>query len=103
MAQGYAKATATITATPVSLDALLAAEGYTGSRLGKFLRIGNPSPGIIYRGTDSGLTTANGIPIGSGETWEVEAEGLNGLIDAANIWLRRSVGSGDFELTWEPA
>lgn len=101
MAKTFASSLPSIDTTPLSVAAILTAAGYTGSMIGKYLSITNPDLSPIFRGLDSGLTAADGIPIVSNETWEMEAESLSGLIDAANIWLVRAAAPVTFQLTWE--
>lgn len=106
MGQGYAKATATIAAaTATRLSAILTAEGYTGSMIGKYLRIDAGAAGILslYRGADSLVSAVNGIDIAAmtPPVWERIAPSPELAVDPANIWLFSTAG-GDFGLTFEP-
>jgi hypothetical protein len=104
MAQGYAKSTATIApATATRLSAILAAEGYTGGMIGKYLQIQPGGLVTLSLGFDSSVTVANGINIPSltSAMWERTAPSPELAIDPGMVWLISTAG-GDFVLSFEP-
>lgn len=101
MAQGYAKSTLTLAAaTAQRLSDLLAAEGYTGRMLGKFLRIHPGALTDVFRGTDNTVSATTGVPVTSTIPYQRESNSPQAVIDPGNIWLFSTAG-GDVQVTFE--
>lgn len=103
MARGFAGLVA-INTTPKTVATMLAAAGYTGSMVGKYMLIANNvGLQIIYRGDSSSVSAANGIAMDATTgLFEREADSPADAIDAGAIWLVRAAASGSVSITWEP-
>lgn len=100
MAKTYARSTATVpVGTATSVAAILAAEGYTGSMIGKYLYIDSAALIDLYRGADGTVTDLTGILLVGGTPYI--RRGKQGLpVDPGSIWLYSATG-GDIALSYE--
>lgn len=101
MAKSYMKATFTLTAlTPLNLAAGLAAEGYTGGMIGKYLEIHPKALTDVFYGDNSDTTAATGIPIVAANPFVRDAGANNVAVDPSQFWLF-STGGGDISVHFE--
>lgn len=101
MAQRFASADVTLTAaTAHRLSDLMAAEGYTGRMIGKFLSIHAGALADLFQGHDSTVDAANGVPVPVAAPFVREAGDPGSAIDPGAIWLFSTTG-GDIRIVFE--
>lgn len=101
MAQRFSRSNVTLTAaTAARLSDLLAAEGYTGRMIGKYLNIHPGALADVFMGDSSSVAAANGVPITTTIPFVREAGSPELAIDPGAIWLISATG-GDIRVTFE--
>jgi len=101
MAQRFSSSQVTLAAaTAARLSDLLAAEGYTGRMLGKYLQIHAGALADLFQGHSSSVSATNGVPIPVAAPYIREAGGPEVAIDPGSIWLF-STGGGDIRVIFE--
>jgi hypothetical protein len=102
MAQRFSSSQVTLTAaTAHRLSDLLAAEGYTGRMLGKYLQIHSGALADLFQGDSSAVSATNGVPIPVAAPCIREAGSPELAVDPGSIWLF-STGGGDVRVIFEP-
>lgn len=96
--RGFANKITLVAGTATRLSAALAAAGYTGSMVGRFLEIDDYALTDLRRGDSSSTSATVGTPISgvNGGVYRRET----GVIDPGGIWLFSTAG-GDIGVTFE--
>lgn len=102
MAQAFANKITLAAATATRLSTALAAAGYAGRMVGKFLEIDDFALTDLRRGDSSSVSATVGVPISgvNGGIFRREAASLEGAVDPGGLWLFSASG-GDIGVTFE--
>lgn len=89
-------------ATATRLSTALAAAGYAGRMLGKFLMIDDLALTDLRRGDSSSVSATVGVPVSgvNNGIFQRESSSPEGSIDPGGIWLFSTTG-GDIAVTFE--
>lgn len=102
MAQIFTNKITLAAATATRLSAALAAAGYTGRMVGKFLEIDDFALTDLRRGDSSSVSATVGVPISgvNNGIYRREASDPSAAVDSGAIWLFSTAG-GDIGVTFE--
>lgn len=102
MAQIFADKITLVAATATRLSSALAAAGYTGRMLGKFLEIDDFALADLRRGDASDVSATVGVPISgvNGGVFRRDSNDPSAPVDPGALWLFSTAG-GDIGVTFE--
>lgn len=102
MAQTFANKITLTAAAATRLSTALAAAGYTGRMVGKFLEIDDLALTDLRRGDSSSVSATVGVPISGANNgiYRREATSPEGAVDPGALWLFSTTG-GDIAVTFE--
>lgn len=102
MAAIFANKITLVAATATRLSTALAAAGYTGRMLGKFLEIDDFALADLRRGDSSSVSATVGVPISgvNGGIFRRESQDPSAVVDPGAVWLFSAAG-GDIGVTFE--
>lgn len=102
MAQSFANKITLVAATATRLSTALAAAGYVGRMVGKFLEIDDFALADLRRGDSSSVSATVGVPISgvNSGVFRREASDPSAPVDPGAIWLFSTTG-GDVGVTFE--
>lgn len=102
MAQAFANKITLVAATATRLSAALAAAGYTGRMVGKFLEIDDLALADLRRGDSASVSATVGVPISgvNNGVFRREASDPSAAVDPGGLWLFSATG-GDIAVTFE--
>jgi len=102
MAQSFTNKITLTAATATRLSTALAAAGYTGRMVGKFLQIDDGALTDLRRGDSSSVSATVGVPISgvNNGIFTRESSDPAGPVDPGAIWLYSAAG-GDINVTFE--